>query len=190
MAGYHAATAGTSAYELERLERLSALPEIYDNSGQYERSGAYVAPYEGEDADANTRTRSQARVQRQTVSKFAVLGALLVGILALMVVLSHMQLAVISSEMVGLERQMADLQEEAIHLRIAHETVFGTAAVERYAREELGMVDIARGQITYIGSSTQNMAEILRVEEVSDDGIVRYFVDFFDLMMEYLPFGR
>jgi len=102
-----------------------------------------------------------------------------------MIVLSHMQLAVISSEMVQLERQMSELQTEGTYLQRIHEDAFSSAEVDRFAREELGMVDTARGQVVFIGSGASgDVAEVLRVDEESSYGLVDYMSEFFGTLRE------
>jgi len=82
-----------------------------------------------------------------------------------MIVLSHMELAMVSSEMGRLGREMSSLRAEELYLQAAHETAFGDEAL-RFAREELGMVEAARGQIVFIGSGIGgDVAEVLRVED-------------------------
>jgi len=153
---------GTSAYD---LERLGALPEIQAPEWYDERPRTITAPpTERTRERVDTRTRTRV-ARRQTVSLFGVLGCLVAGMLLLMIVLSHMQLAVLSSELGQLDREMSGLREEAIHLQAAHESAFSLAEVERFAREELGMVEAARGQIVFIGSSIGgDVAEVLHVE--------------------------
>ena len=178
-------TAGTSAYD---LDRWGALPEIEIPEGprprERERTHVVAPPSEQTRERVNTRTKAR-EAKRQSVSKFAVLGGMVVGVLLLMIVLSHMQLAMISHEMVELERQMGDLREETVHLRIAHENAFGRVEVERFARDELGMVEAARGQMVFIGSSLAgDVAEIIRVEEVAIES--RSFLDHAAGLFTYL----
>jgi len=172
---------GTSAQE---LERLAALPEIPEEPLRRERV----------EASPRERARTRAMVRpRQSISKFGVFGFLLVCVMLLMVVLSHMQLAMISHEMGLLERELGNLREEAIDLQMAHEGAFGYLELERFARDELGMVDAARGQIVFIGSSVGDGAEILRVEtESSGSGLsfLHHLMGLFETLQEYLPFGN
>jgi len=112
----------------------------------------------------------------------------------MLIVLSHMQLAMISSEMVDLERQMSRLRTENIELQMAHEAAFGLVEVERFAREELGMVDATRGQVVFIGSGiTGDTAEVLRVNETSSTyGLFEHITGLFGVLRESWSsiFGR
>jgi len=181
MARHQAVNMGTSAYD---LDRWSALPEIPDyQTGQTPRQ---EAPHPREQA----RRRAEAkRMPRQRVSKFAILGCLFIGMLLLAVVFAHMHLSLIASEMVQLENQMAELREDAMHLAVAHENVFAETELERFARDELGMVDAARGQVIYIGNSiTGDVAEVIRAPEEEQYGTLYRMAGLFGSLLEYLPF--
>lgn len=149
-------TVGTSAYELDHFGALPEL-EVYE---EYQRT-----------ADVQVRPRPQSRreVRRATrfrVPVFGILGTLVVGAMLILVILSHMELAMVSSEMGDLERQMSALRTENRYLLAAHEEAFAPGEVYQFAREELGMAEAARGQIVFIGSSIDgDVAEIIRVEE-------------------------
>jgi len=117
---------------------------------------------------------------------FGIFGCLLAGMLLLLVVLSHMQLAMLSSEIVQTERQMTNLRVEAVELLAVHEAVFSRDEVERFAREELGMAEATRGQVVFIGSSVSgDVAEVLRAEEPqSFYGMVDHVAGLFGILQE------
>lgn len=176
---------GTSAYDLDRWAALPEIPESYP-----ERGPERERPQPREATRTRKRTRAKAkRRARQGVSKFAVLGCLTVGILLLFVVSFHMQLTMLSAEMVQLERQMVSLQEEAAHLAFAHENAFHPVEIERFAREELGMVDAAPGQIINIGSTVSgDVAEVLWAEEAVSTNFFQRVSSRFESLREYLAF--
>ena len=179
-----AAVMGTSAYE---LERLGALPEFPDLPQEQHTPELAAPPSEG----VRTRVRARARArdaQRQSVSKFAMLGAIVVAAMLLMVVLSHLQLAVISHEMVELEGQLAELTEEAIQLQVAYEIAFNQAHVEHFAREELGMVDASASQVFHIGAVLGDTAQILEVPDDRDHGVLAHLANLFGSLREYFSF--
>ena len=181
MARNQSVVMGTSAYE---LERWGALPEIGEAPRREDRAWEAAPPREA----VRTQVRGQTRAQRQSVSAFAVMGWLLVCILLLLVVLSQLQLAMISDEMGQLDRQRMALEEAGRNLREVHETAFGIEA-ERIAREELGMVDAARGQVVFIGSSLGDAAEVLQVAaEEETQAVTGLFTHLVGLLREYLPF--
>lgn len=178
MARNYAETMGTSAYD---LDRFSALPEIAETPRRAEREVEALRPRES----TRQRVRTQKRAARQSVSGFAIMGGAVVCIMLLLVVLSHMQLAMISSEMSRLDRQASNLRAEASELRTAHEIAFSQEVVETFARGELGMVDATPGQIVIVGSSRHDVAEVLHVPEARETGL---FTHLLGLLREYLPF--
>ena len=162
-------TAGSSAYD---LDRVGALPEIEYEYPEEPRRRERPRPAPDPSPErvggrVAARVKEEVRAsRRQTVPVFGIFGCLVAGMLLLLVVLSHMQLALISSEIVQMERRMSGLRAEAVELQANHEIVFAAAEVERFAREELGMSDATRGQVVFIGSSvTGDVAEVLRTEE-------------------------
>jgi len=176
---------GTSAYDLDRWAALPEIPESYpERAPQRERGQP------GEAARTKTRTRTKAkRRAKQGVSKFAVLGCLTVGILMLFVVSFHMQLTMLSAEMVQLERQMAGLRDDAVYLTAVHEHAFHPAEIERFARDELGMVDATPSQMVNIGSAvTGDVAEVLWAEETVSMGFFQRMSGTFESLWEYLAF--
>ena len=174
MARNHAATMGTSAYD---LDRFGALPELAEDPNRAED----LRPRE------SVRAREQARKRtgRQSISGFAIFGGAVVCIMLLLVVLSHMQLAMISTEMGRLDRQASSLRAQAYELQLVHEVVFSQEAVEAFARDELGMVDAAPGQVVIVGSNSNDVAEVLYTPETRETGIFTHLVG---LLREYLPF--
>jgi len=166
---------GTSAYD---LDRLSALPDFQE----YEEQIQEAHPREMERPRPQPQKRTRA--ERQSVTGFAVLGWMVVCVLLLLVVLSHMQLAMVSNEMARLDRQRAVLATEAQELQALHELAFGEEAF-RIATEELGMVEAARGQVVIIGGGAGDVAEVVYAAEVTDGGVISYLLG---LLREYLPF--
>lgn len=175
------------AYELERIAAQPEVPAIPAIPRRREREQVFAEP------SVQTRERLQAReaartVPRQHVSIFGVLGYFAVGVMLLLVVLSHMQLALVTHETVRLEGEVVTLQEESDRLRIAYETAFHEIDIERFAREELGMVDAGIGQVFYIGTTLRDTAEILVPEETSNPGILEHIAELFAGIGVYLPF--
>jgi len=186
-------TMGTSAYD---LDRWGALPEIEipAEPKRRERPPREVTAPPTEETREKVATRTRTReAKRQSVSVFGVLGCMVVMGLLLMIVLSHMQLALISSEMAQLEGQISSLRERGGYLQSAHESAFGLLEVERFAREELGMVDAVRGQMVFIGSGAMgDTAEVLRVEEESYYGLIEHMSGLIGILRESWSsiFGR
>ena len=179
MARTHAAAMGTSAYD---LDRLTALPELTEDPRRSGREGETLRPR----TSTRAHMRARKRAARQSISGFAIMGGAVVCIMLLLVVLSHMQLAMISTEMGRLDRQASSLRTQAYELQIAHDAAFSQEMVETFARGELGMVDATPGQIVIVGSNNHDVAEVLYVATAArETGI---FTHLMGLLREYLPF--
>ena len=187
----------TSAYNLERIAALPELPEIgrereaeqERRRRERERRREAVAP-----PSEQTRTRVQERRvarerARQGISKFAVVGYLAVVIMLTLVVLAHMELAVVSGEIVQLEGQLAVLQEEQISLQVAYNQTFSQLEIERFAREELGMMEAAWGQMIHAEERGGGTVEVLGTSAPEGGGFFAAVAGFFGSVVEYLPFG-
>jgi len=91
----------------------------------------------------------------------------------------------ISHEMVALEGQMAGLREESAQLQVAYTSAFNRADVERFAREQLGMVDATAGQVFHLGAVLGDTAEILEVTDERDYGILSHLAGLLGSLQEY-----
>ena len=180
-------TMGTSAYDLDRLAALPELAPEYIPEEPRRQGRPYRAEAPPDRRRRPVSKREAKRAARFRMPVFGILGTLLVGALLVMIVLSHMELAMISSEIGQLDREMSSLRAEAIHLQAAHEAAFGYEAL-RFAREELGMVEAARGQIVFIGSNSGDMAEVLHVPHTVSAQETGLFTHLVGLLREHLPF--
>lgn len=104
-----------------------------------------------------TRTQVQVR-QAGQVSVFAVLGFLLVGAFAALLLLSYTQYTVIANEVVSLRQELNTLQTENATLSAEYEQVFDLARIE----EEVGgsMVRPSASQIEYIDLSEPDSVQL------------------------------
>ena len=183
----------TSAYDLDRLGAPPMLPDISHEREQEQerrerRREAMGLPSE------ETRKRIKAqeaarRKERQGISKFAVVGYIIVIVMLAQVVLAHVALIEISGEIVQLERQLNTLQKEQGLLQVAYQQVFTQVEVERFAREELGMMEASWGQIGYTSASAGGRVELFTIETPERYGLLERVAGFFGSIMEYLPFG-
>jgi len=181
-----AAVIGTSAYDLERIGALPGIPEIEEDSPRRGTHEVMTPP--GEETKKRVKARAKARARaRQGISVFAVFGFIAVLTMLTMVILSHMQLAVISAEIAQLEGQIGTLQEESARLQVAYGHAFSQVEIERFAREELGMMEALRGQVLSPGTRGDT-AEILVLETAGEQGLLGRLAGFFSSLMEYLPF--
>lgn len=113
------------------------------------------------------RVRSAVRVrlrERQHLSKFAALGAAAVGVLAVLVLMSYVQLTVLSSEMVDLQSELKELETENVVLTAQYEQMFDMATVKE-AAEAAGMQKPSSGQVYQLDMSGGDRAVAYEKEE-------------------------
>ena len=110
--------------------------------GQVLRPQPKVRPRER----ALTRPKVQVREAGQ-ISVFAVAGFLAVGVFAVLLMLSTVQLTMVSDEVVSLRGQLSDLQSEGAKLMAQYELAFDPSTIEDRVTADGSMVKPAAGQI-------------------------------------------
>lgn len=131
------ATYGSAAYDLD-----------YRRGGIRAEPRPLVRPRER----AATRTKVRVREAGQ-VSVFAVVGFLAVGVFALLVIMSGIQLTALSDDIAGLNREMTTLQGEESRLRTQYELAFDLTGIETAVTGAGTMVKPQSSQIIYLDLS-------------------------------------
>ncbi|MDD3346623.1 hypothetical protein [Oscillibacter sp.] len=127
------------------------------------------APRRREAEREQTKVRSVAKVQvreRQKVSPLAVLGFGAVVGLAVLVLMSYIQLMELSADTVNLKKQLSSLETEHVTLTTQYEQMFDLATVKE-AAEASGMAKPSNSQIYYIDLSDGDNAVVYQKEEPS-----------------------
>lgn len=133
----------------------------------------------------SVRTAAEAKPQaRVNVSVFALLGIPAVILCMVLLLRSYIQLTALSQESAELESRIAQLQEEQTKLEIVYESTFDMAQVEQIAKADLGMVKAGTEQVSYIRSSSGDVAVIL--QEESGVGRVEKARSFLEKVLAYL----
>lgn len=148
---------GNLAYDLDREVREHALRH------------AGEAPRRQEAVREKPQVRSVSKVQvrpRQKVSVFSVLGFGAVIALAVLVLMSYIQLTEISSEMVDLRSRQAALETEHITLTAKYEQMFDLNTIKE-AAEAAGMDKPSSSQIYYIDLSSGDSAVVYQKSDPS-----------------------
>ena len=104
-----------------------------------------------------TRTQVQVR-EAGAVSPFAVMGFVLVGVFAALLLLSHVQYTVVADEVVSLRRELNTLQTENATLSAEYERVFDLERIQ--AAVGSTMVRPSANQIEYIDLSEPDSVEV------------------------------
>ena len=148
---------GNLAYDLDLEVRERALR----HAGEAPRHQEAAQPAEKPQIRQAARTQTR---QRQHLSLLSVLGFGAVTALAVLVLLSYVQLTAISSDMVSLQDQLAELETENVSLTAQHEQLFDLDAVKETA-EAAGMGKPSSSQIYYVDLSDGDSAVVYQQEE-------------------------
>ena len=120
-----------------------------------------------EQPQVRTRTRTEAVArtrERQNLSLFAVAGFAAVAALAVLVLMSYIQLTALSAETVALKKQLKTLEAENVTLTAQYERMFDQNAVKE-AAQAAGMSKPGSSQIYYIDLSDGDNAVVYQHTE-------------------------
>lgn len=151
---YHRSVDGSLARELDWAVREREL----EHAGEAPRH----APRERERVREKTGVHVDLR-ERQYVSPFSLLGTAAVLGLALLLLLGHVQLTVLSAETVELKSQLKELETQNVTLTAEYERMFDLATV-RQAAEAAGMSKPSASQVCYLDISDGDAVEIYQTE--------------------------
>jgi cell division protein FtsL len=152
---YHSRNAvyGDLAYDLDRELR------------ERELGHAGEMPRQREAAQPKVRSISKVQVrERQHVSVFSVVGFGAVAVMAVLVLMSYIQLTQLSAETVTLRSQMSQLETENVTLTTQYERMFDLDTV-RAAAEAAGMGKPSSSQVYYIDLSDGDSVVVYQQSE-------------------------
>ncbi|MCI2056506.1 MAG: hypothetical protein LKJ86_05075 [Oscillibacter sp.] len=150
---YPSATYGSLAYDLDR----DVLEHELRHAGEARRETAAAAPRVRSISHAQTRTR-------QHVSVVSVLGFAAVVAMAVLVLMSYIQLTEISSSVVELKSQLSTLQTENVTLTAQYQQMYDLSTVKE-AAENAGMAKPGNSQIYYIDLSGGDNAVVYQKKD-------------------------
>ena len=104
--------------------------------------------------------------ERQQVSLFSLLGFAAVAGLAVLVLMSYIQLTALASDTVALKKQLSTLETEHAALTAQYEQMFDLTTV-REAAEAAGMTKPSASQICYLDMAGGDTAIVYQQEEPS-----------------------
>ena len=104
--------------------------------------------------------------ERQQVSLFSLLGFAAVAGLAVLVLMSYIQLTALASDTVALKKQLSTLETEHATLTAQYEQMFDLTTV-REAAEAAGMTKPSASQICYLDMAGGDSAIVYQQEEPS-----------------------
>ena len=99
------------------------------------------------------------------VSPFAVVGFLAVGVFAVLLLFSYVQLTTISQQVVELRSEMTALQSEEAKLRTAYELSYDLSSIEETMTASGAMVRPQNGQVVYVDLSEPDTVTFFNQDE-------------------------
>lgn len=156
------ATYGSVAYDLDYAER-TARP--LRGGEEVLQPRPMVRPRERAVARPRIKTREAGKV-----SLFAVVGFLAVGVFAVLLIMSCIQLNTYSDEIAGLKTELSSLQSEETKLRTQYELAFDLASIETAVTSNGSMVKPQSGQILYMDLSEPDSVVVFHDKETPVEG--------------------
>ena len=151
---------GSLAYDFRPLERQ------LEDTGRMDPD-LYTAPLQETAADVISRARAhtKARVRvGQRLSPVIALGYTALAALMVLLVMSYVELAAISSNVVSMQEELSELQEDQRALQVKYEQAFDLTSVKESA-EAAGMSQPSESQIYYIDLSDPDNAVVYQDQE-------------------------
>lgn len=149
---YHGGTVyGNLAYDLDR----EVLRRELDHAGEARRESA------------KPQVRSIARVQvrpREHVSLLTVAGLAAAAVLAVLLLLSYVELTVIGTSVAELQSELSTLESQNVLLTTQYQELYDLAAVKA-AAEEAGMTKPSNSQVYYLDLAEGDSAVVIRQQE-------------------------
>ena len=112
------------------------------------------------------RPRERVR-EAGLVSPFAVVGFLAVGVFAVLLLFSYVQLTTISQQVVELRSEMTALQSEEAKLRTAYELSYDLSSIEETMTASGAMVRPQNGQVVYVDLSEPDTVTFFNQDEAA-----------------------
>mgnify|MGYP000985054724 CR=1 FL=1 len=144
----------TAVKRRSRYTNYSRVPyDAYDGSAARQLQRAVVRP--------RVRVREAG-----LVSPFAVVGFLAVGVFAVLLLFSYVQLTTISQQVVELRSEMTALQSEEAKLRTAYELSYDLSSIEETMTASGAMVP-QTGQVVYVDLSEPDTVTFFNQDEAA-----------------------
>ena len=123
--------------------------------------------------DAQPAARPAAKPKNQArnthgVSFVAVMGSIVAAVLLILVILAQISYIEVTREAAALNSELRVLSEQRRRLEIHYESVINMQAVERFARDVLGMTQPGGAAATVVLATTQDRAVIIENEQNED----------------------
>ncbi len=118
------------------------------------------------------------------VSLFAVVGFAVVAALAVLILMSYIQLNAISNQVVSLNTEMTQLQSEEATLRARYELAYDLSAIEKAVTSDGSMSRPQMGQMVYV-DLTEPDSVVLYHEDQSGGGFLESLEEVVGSVLSY-----
>lgn len=174
-------TYGSAAFDLNALPQEGFQQEIEDTSAESAKRWAE----QNERALRREKAIAEARAA-QSVSVSAVAGFAVVAVLIVMVLLSYVRLAEISSDVTKLKGTISELQTVETKLTVEYEQVFNLNEIKEYATGTLGMTKLTDANTIVLSMEREDKAVVLNKDDSSGLEIIAAAREFISSLTEYL----
>ena len=158
---------GDLAYDLNYEEPRRTAPRTRMETGYREerREVRRTEPVRALRKAAEPMARPRVR-ERQKVSGVLLLGFTALAAMIVMVLMSYAQLTSISSDVVGMQKELKTLQTEHVALLTQYERTFDLTKIKA-AAAAAGMNKPSASQVNYIDLSAPDSVEVFETQNVS-----------------------
>lgn len=164
--------ASTAAVKRNRYNSARATYGSVAYDLDYRRGGAVTAPRPLVRPREEAAVRPKIRVREAgKVSLFAVVGFLAIGVFAVLVLMSGIQLTTLSDDIASLNKQMTTLQSEEANLRTQYALAFDLNSIENAVTSNGSMVKPQNGQIIYLDLSEPDSVVLYEESETPLQGV-------------------
>ncbi len=154
---YNQTTNGNVAYDLNYQRNTVPVP---DGGQPYRQPNRQRRTRNGEIARPRVRLRP-----REAVTPFAVVGFALAAVMAILVLVSYVQLNEIYTSTVSLQSQLTELQTEGDTLKAEYEEVFNTDKLQEAVKKAGNLSPSNSSQIVYVELSDPDNVVVFNQKE-------------------------
>lgn len=162
---YNRTMDGNVAYDLNYQRNTVPVP---DGGQPYPRPRRQRRTSSGEIARRRMTTRPRVRLRpKEAVTPFAVVGFAIAAVMAVLVLISNVQLNGIYADTVSLRDQLTELQAEGDSLKAEYEEVFNTETLQKAVDKAGNLNPSNNSQIVYVELSDPDNVVVYHQKEES-----------------------
>jgi len=136
--------------------------------------------------ERKTRTRPKIRIREAGfVSPFAVFGFAGVAVLAVLILMSYVQLSTISNDVVTLNSEMTRLRSEEAILRARYELAYDLSAIEDSFTTDGSMCRPQSGQVIYVDLAEPDSVVVYENGQQTSGSFIDAVKDLVDSILSY-----